>query len=253
MQNTTVEKRKRFSLGMRAQTKIEQSILGIFLVALALTMVLPFVYIIMVSFTDASVYSPGKLILWPEKWSMDAYRYIISGRGFINALKATLFITLIGTPLNVLCNAGLGYMLSKPTLPGRGVFSKIVMFTMLFGAGMIPNYINMSNLGLLNSQFACILPSACGAWNVMVMRSFFQGLPVELEEAARIDGCSDARIFAQIILPLSKAMLATFTLFAAVSYWNTYFSAIMYITKTDKQPLQVFLQKLYFLPPLRMS
>lgn len=231
-------------MGMRAKIFLGQSGLNTILFLLAAVMVVPFIYIVMVSFTDASVYETGKFILWPEKWSLDAYKYVLTGSGFLDAMKSTLFITLVGTPLSVLFNAGLGYMLSKNTLPGKSVINKLVMFTMLFGAGMIPGYINMSNLGLINTWWACILPGTCSAWNIMVMKSFFQGLPGELEEAAKIDGCGIMRIFIRIVLPLSKAMLATFTLFGAVSYWNTYFSAVMYITKTSMQPLQVFLQKI---------
>lgn len=231
-------------MGMKAKIFVGQSILNVILFLLAAVMVLPFIYIVMVSFTDASVYEVGKFILWPEKWSLDAYKYVLKGSGFTDALKSTLFITFVGTPLNVLFNSGLGYMLSKNDLPGKSIINKAVVFTMLFGAGMIPGYINMSNLGLINTWWAIILPGTCSAWNVMVMKSFFQGLPMELEEAAEIDGCSTLRIFTIIVLPLSKAMLATFTLFGAVSYWNTYFSAIMYITKTSMMPLQVFLQKI---------
>jgi len=230
-------------MGMKAKENLYQLILGLFLLLLAGTMILPFVYILMVSFTDGSVYESGKFVLWPEKWSFEAYELILSGNGFLNSLKTTLLITGIGTPLNVIFNAGLGYMLSKP-VPGKKVINKLVMFTMLFGAGMIPNFINIRNLGLLNSIFACILPGVCGAWTVMVMKSFFQSIPSELEEAAMIDGCGQLRIFTIIVLPLSKAMLATFTLFAAVSYWNTYFSAVMYIADTTKMPLQVYVQKI---------
>ena len=235
---------KNKKLGMKAKIFLGQSVLDIILFLLAAVMVVPFIYVIMVSFTDGTVYEAGKLILWQEKWSLEAYELVLSGSGFGNALKATLFITLIGTPMNVLFNAGLAYMLSKKDLPGRTIINKLVMFTMLFDAGMIPNYINMSDLGLLNTWWASILPGACGAYTVMVMRSFFEGLPAELEEAAKIDGCSTIRIFGIIVLPLSKAMLATFTLFAAVSYWNTYFSAVMYLTRTDMYPLQVYLQKI---------
>ncbi len=231
-------------LGMRAKRFIGQSILNTILFMIAATMVLPVIYVIMVSFTDASVYEAGQFVLWPKKWSLEAYIYILRGSGFLNALKSTLFITLIGTPTSIIFNAGIAYMLSKRTLPGRNIINTLVMFTMLFGAGMIPSYINMSNLNLLNSWFAIILPGTCGAWTVMVMKSFFQNIPVELEEAAKIDGCGQLRIFSIIVLPLSKAMLATFTLFNAVSYWNTYFSAVMYITKASMQPLQVFLQKI---------
>ena len=235
---------KKKKLGMRAKIFIGQSILDIFLFILAATMVVPFIYIIMVSFTDSTVYEAGTLILWPKKWSTEAYELVLSGSGFLNALKSTLFITLVGTPMNVLFNSGLAYMLSKKAIPGRRIINKLVMFTMLFGAGMIPNYINMSNLNLLNTWWASILPATCGAWNVMVMRSFFEGLPIELEEAAEIDGCSQIKIFTTIVLPLSKAMLATFTLFAAVSYWNTYFSSVMYVTRTELISLQVYLQKI---------
>lgn len=233
----------RKKMGMKAKQNLCQFILGFFLLLLAGTMILPFIYVLTVSFTDGSVYESGKFILWPEKWSFEAYELILSGNGFLNALKSTLLITGIGTPMNVIFNAGLAYMLSKP-IPGRKFFNKVVMFTMLFGAGLIPNFINIRNLGLMDSIFASILPAACGAWTVMVMRSFFEGIPSELEEAAKIDGCGQLRIFATIVLPLSKAMLATFTLFAAVSYWNTYFSAIMYMTSTEKMPLQVYVQKI---------
>ena len=205
-------------------------------------MVLPFLYVIVVSFTDGSVYEAGSFYLWPKKWSADAYQLILSGSGFLNALKSTLFITLVGTPMNVLVCAGLAYLLSKP-VPGRGFLNKYVMITMLFSAGMIPNFMNMKALGLIDSYFACIFPSVCGAWTVMVMRSFFQSLPLELEEAAEIDGCGQLRMFATITLPLSKAMLASMTLFAFVSYWNTYFNAVMYLTSTAKATLQVYVQK----------
>ncbi len=238
-----MNKKERTKMGMKAKQRLYQTILGLILLLLAATMILPFVYILMVSFTDGSVYESGKFILWPKKWSLEAYELILSGNGFLNALKSTLLITCIGTPLNIMFNAGLGYMLSKP-VPGKKVINKLVMFTMLFGAGMIPNFINIRNLGLMNNIFACILPGVCGAYTVMVMKSFFQSIPSELEEAAMIDGCGQLRIFTIIVLPLSKAMLATFTLFAAVSYWNTYFSAVMYITDTKWSPLQVYVQKI---------
>ena len=114
------------------------------------------------------------------------------------------------------------------------------MFTMLFSAGMVPNFINMKQLHLLDSYWALILPGLCGAWTIMVMRSFFQSLPLELEEAAKIDGCGPLKI----VIPLSKPMLATMTLFSFVGYWNTYFNSVMYITSTAKQTLQVYVQKI---------
>lgn len=229
-------------LGMKVKENIYQAFLWIILLVIALTMILPFLYVVIISFTDASVYEVGKFMLWPKKWSTEAYQLILSGSGFLNSLKSSLIITGIGTPLSVLVNAGLAYMLSKP-IPGKKFFNKYVMFTMLFSAGMVPNFINIKQLGLIDSYWSCILPSMCGAWSVMVMRSFFQSLPLELEEAAKIDGCGQLRTFGKIVIPLSKPMFATMTLFAFVSYWNTYFNAVMYMTSSAKAPLQVYVQK----------
>lgn len=229
---------------MKRYENIYQFIIASILILLASTMILPFVYVIVISFTHPSAYHSGQFYLWPKVWSTDAYQLILSGVGFLNSLKSSAFITLVGTPINLMCNAGLAYMLSVDELPGRKIVNRLVMVTILFSAGIIPNFVNMSNLKLINSWFAIILPAACGAWTVMVMKSFFNSIPNELKEAATIDGCGTLRIFFQIIIPLSKAMLATFTLFAFVSYWNVYFNAIMYITDTAKTPLQVYLQKL---------
>ncbi|MFV0502444.1 MAG: carbohydrate ABC transporter permease [Lachnospirales bacterium] len=234
---------KKREMSMSLSENIYQGFLWVILGALALIMILPFVYVVLLSFTDSSVYVSGKLMLWPKKWSTEAYQLILSGSGFKNALKSSVIITALGTTFSVLFNAGLAYMLSKP-IPGKKFLNKFVMFTMLFSAGMVPAFMNIKQFNLIDSYFACILPGLCGAWTVMVMRSFFQSLPVELEEAAKIDGCSQIGIFSKIVLPLSKAMLATMTLFAFVSYWNTYFSAVMYLTSTDKSPLQVYLQKI---------
>lgn len=241
LQNAAVMNRKK--MGMKAKENMYQAVLWLVLTVLALTMVLPFLYVVILSFTDATAYEAGKLILWPEKWSAEAYELILSGAGFLNALKSTLLITVVGTPLSVIVNAGLAYALSKP-IPGKKFLNKYVMFTMLFNAGMVPNFINMKQLHLIDSYWALILPSLCGAWTVMVMRSFFQSLPGDLEEAAKIDGCGPLRIFTLIVIPLSKPMLATMTLFSFVGYWNTYFNSVMYTTTTAKQTLQVYVQKI---------
>lgn len=227
---------------MKAKENIYQSILWLILIIIAGTMILPFLYVVVLSFTDSTAYVAGEFMLWPKKWSLAAYKLILSGTGFLNSLKSTIFITAVGVPLSVFLNAGLAYMLSKP-IPGRSFINKYVMITMLFTAGMVPNFMNINSLGLIDNYFACILPAACGAWSIMVMRSFFQSLPIELEEAAKIDGCGQLRIFGTIVVPLSKAMLATMTLFSFVSYWNTYFNSIMYMTSTAKASLQVYVQK----------
>ncbi|MCL5996606.1 MAG: carbohydrate ABC transporter permease [Chloroflexi bacterium] len=239
MNNLAVAYKSRY----RARETVFQVILGILLSAIAAVMILPMVYVVAVSFTDATIYVPNQLTFWPSKWSLDAYRYILAGPGFTNALKASLFLTIVGTPLNLMVTAGFAYALSKPELPGRRVLLALVLFTMLFSAGLIPGYLLVRGLGLLDTWWAIILPGIADAWSLLVFKSFFQSIPRELEDAARIDGCNDLVIFWRIVLPLSKAPLATFGLFFAVGYWNTYFSAIIYIKDATMWPLQVMLQQ----------
>jgi len=227
----------------RAWELLYQLVLGTVLLLIAAIMLIPLLYVLAVSFTDPSVYKSGKLILWPEKWSLSAYRLVLSGNGFGNALQASLFITLVGTSLSMFVSSTFAYMLSKPELPGRRVILALVLFTMLFSPGLIPHYLLVRSLGLLNSWWALILPVVTNAWTLLVLKSFFQTLPRELEEAAKIDGANDIYIFFRIIVPLSKAPLAAIALFFAVGYWNTYFTAVIYLTDATKWPLQVMLQQ----------
>ncbi|MBT2757842.1 carbohydrate ABC transporter permease [Mesobacillus foraminis] len=220
-----------------------QLFIGLILSLIALSMVFPFIYVLAVSLTDASAYNGNSLNFWPKDWSLEAYKIIFTGEGFMDALKSTVFITGIGTPLVVVVSCMFAYMLSKKTLPARKMMLTLITFTLLFSPGLIPNYLLIKNLGLLDSLWAVILVGSANAWTILVMKSFFQSIPAELEESAKIDGCSDLGVFFKIILPLSKPMLAAFSLFTAVGYWNTYFNAIIYITDPSKWPLQVFLQQ----------
>jgi putative aldouronate transport system permease protein len=138
----------------------------------------------------------------------------------------------------------MAYALSRKYLHGRGIFNFIVVFTMLFSGGMIPSFILVQSLGLIDSLWALILPSAISAYNMIIMRNFFQGIPDSLEESAKMDGCSDWGVFFRIILPLSLPSIATISLFYAVSYWNTYQSAILYINDSAKWPIQVLLRQI---------
>jgi putative aldouronate transport system permease protein len=230
-------------MGMKLQENIYQFIVGTILFLLAMSMVFPFLYIISISFTHSSVYVSNELRFWPEKWSIEAYQIIFAGEGFLASLKSSLFLTFVGTPIQIMISCMMAYMLSKQGLPGRKIMLNLVVFTLLFGPGLIPNYLLIRELGLLNTYWAIILPGTANAWTLLVMKSFFQNIPKEVEESAKMDGCSDMGVFFKIVLPLSKAMLAAFTLFAAVGLWNTYFSAIVYITDSFKWPLQVFLQQ----------
>lgn len=225
----------------RFQFFASQLILSMLLLVVALTMLTPFLFVLSSSLTEVSRYDSRIMRLWPGTFSLRAYRLVLTGRGFVNALKASLFITGLGTPLNIFVTACFAYGLSKPRVPGRSIILTIVLITMLFGGGLIPFFLLIRRLGLLDTWWALILPSLTGPWGILVLKSFFQNLPVELEESARIDGSSDLGVFFRIVLPLSKAPLAAMTLFSAVGFWNVYFSAVIFISQPEKWPLQVFL------------
>lgn len=244
IQTVIAKSRPAGSMGYRRSEQLYQLILGFFLSLLALLMLFPLYYVISVSFTDSSVYREGVFTLAPAKLSIAAYEWVLAGRGFWNSFKASLFLVIVGTPLVLLFNASCAYMVSKTDLPGRRFIMGYLLATMLFGAGMIPTYLWIKQLGLLDTWWALILPGMVSPWTVFVLKSFFQTLPRDLEDAARIDGCNELETFWRIVLPLSKAPLAAIGLFAAVGFWNTYFSAVLYISDATKWPLQVVLQQI---------
>ncbi|GAB1157696.1 MULTISPECIES: carbohydrate ABC transporter permease [Paenibacillus] len=215
------------------------------LVALiSLACIFPFLYVFSVSFTDPKVYVPLKFYLFPEKWSLESYRYILSTNSFINAFKSTLFITVVGTILNIIVSFTMAYGLTKRSLPGHKWIMGLVIFTLVFSAGIIPNYLLVKELGLLNSYWSMILPGLTNAWSLIVIKSFLESLPSELEDAAQIDGCSDLTAFFRIIVPLSMPAIATFTLFFAVGHWNAYFNALIYLSDSSKWTLQLLIKTL---------
>ena len=201
--------------------------------AIAIVMLYPFIYVVAMSFADPQSVSSGQL--FPTAFSLDAYTSILGGGVITRALLVSAGITLVGTLLSTLFTAMLAYGLvrSRDIPGGRGILI-MVLLTMLFGAGLIPNFILVRELGLLNSYWALILPVLISPFNMVVMRAFFMGLPQELLESARIDGASELRVFLQMVLPLSKAVIAVIALFYAVGYWNVFFNAMIYIHDTEK-------------------
>lgn len=210
----------------------------------ALICFLPFVYVFSVSFTSPDVYVPLTVYLFPKKWSLENYKYLLSTRTFLDAISSTTYVTVIGTVINLFVTFTFAYGLTRRELPGRKFFTAITIFTMLFNAGIVPFYILIKDLHLMNSLWALILCSATSAWNIMVVRSFMAGIPEELQEAARIDGSSDFGIFFRIVLPLSLPCLASFILLFAVAHWNTYFNALLFITDSTKWTLQLLVKSL---------
>lgn len=211
---------------------------------ISLISIAPFIYITSVSLTDPSVYVPYKLYLIPEKLSFSAYSYILSTSSFIIATKNTIFITVVGTALNIVFTFTMAYALTKKEMPHRNFILGIVIFALLFNAGIVPNYLLVRTLGLMNSPWALILPALTNSWMLIIAKSFIDALPPELEETAKIDGCNEIGIFLKVIMPLSKASIATLTLFFAVFHWNTYFTALVYLNDMEQQTLQVYVKSL---------
>lgn len=229
-------------IGSTTGEKIFYAVNKIFMVLLIIIMVYPFWYIVMYSLSNSKLAATGGLFLIPKGFSLESYKTMIGNVSFLSGFKVSIIVTICGTVFATFFTATTAYAISKKRLRARNFFTFLILFTMLFNGGMIPTYLLVKQLGLLDSYLALILPSAIGAWNIFLMRSFFVGIPDELEEAAKIDGASDLTVFFTIILPLSKAVLATVGLFLAVGYWNDFFSTILYITDKNKWALQAVLR-----------
>ncbi|MCA0753679.1 carbohydrate ABC transporter permease [Paenibacillus sp. N4] len=219
----------------------------IFLTVFAIAAVLPFIYVISGSFaTDAEI-TRRAVFLIPETFSLAAYEFIFSTDTILKGIGVSMYVTVFGTIVNLFFTVTMAYPLARRGLMGRNVVLNLVIFSMLFGGGMIPTYLVIRELNLLDSYWALILPGAISAFNLIIVKNFFQELPPGLEEAARIDGCSELGLLWRIVLPLSKPVLATFTLFYAVGHWNDFFAALLYINDPAKWPLQVLLRQIVLL------
>ncbi|MCE5168697.1 carbohydrate ABC transporter permease [Paenibacillus profundus] len=214
------------------------------LILIALATVFPIYYTIVLSFTDPTEYYSKPLILFPEKWTLDAYRYLLSNGLFVSALGVSTFLATVGTALSLIVTAGLAYALSRKRLRFRRAMMFLILLTFLFQPGLVPAYLIVRNLGLIDSIWSLILPSLTSGWYALLMKGFFDSIPDSLEEAGRIDGCNEIGVFWRIMLPLSLPALVAFGLFFAVGYWNTYFNALMYINDQNRWPLQVLLQNM---------
>ena len=214
-----------------------------FFVLLAVVMLLPLWTVLMTSLVDTGEYFARSLILWPRSFYLDSYRYIFTaGSEIFTSLLVTAALTVVGSLYSMLITTSLAYGLSKRALPGGRFFILLVTVTMFFSGGLIPYYLLIRSLGLMNTFAVLFLPSAVNTWNFLVIKSFFAQLPAELEESARMDGASDIRVFFRIVLPLSLPVLATFTLFYAVFYWNTWWPTTLFIQKKGLFTLQYVLR-----------
>ncbi|NMO96821.1 carbohydrate ABC transporter permease [Paenibacillus lemnae] len=217
------------------------------LIIIALVTILPFLHVIAGSFTTVTELAQKQFVLFPTVWSLDAYKYIFSTNTIFKALGVSIGVTFFGTLFSMVVTALMAYGLSRKDLDGRNLIMFAVVFTMLFSGGMIPTFLVVKSMGLIDSYGALIIPSAINAFNLIIMRNFFQNLPEGLEESAKIDGAGDWKILFRIVIPLSMPAIATISLFYAVTYWNTYMQAILYMNDADKWPIQVILRQIVIL------
>lgn len=204
----------------------------------------PFLYLVAQSFSSESAIVQGLVKVWPVDFNLTTYKSVISKGDFIRYYGNTIFYAVIGTVGSLLFSAMLAYPLSKPELRLNKIAAPLIIFTMYFGGGMIPNYVLMTYLGLRDTVAAFILPGLIGTYYVLLMKSFFAGIPRELEEAGSIDGLTHIGIFFKIVLPLSKPIMATMALFYMTGYWSNWFNAFLYLDDKKKWPVAYYLRQI---------
>ena len=226
--------------GDRTFYAIVNAIVGVFM----LIVLIPLVNIVASSFSSPGAVSSGKALFWPVEFSLDGYKTVFQNKMIGTAYFNTFFYTVVGTMINLAMTMMAAYALARKNLPYKGFFMFLFTFTMLFSGGTIPNYMLIVNLKLYDTRWAMLLPGAISVYNMIIARTFIQNIPNELYEAASIDGCSDARYFFTMVIPLSVTLLSVLTLYYAVAHWNSYFDAFLYLTNRKLYPLQIVLREI---------
>jgi putative aldouronate transport system permease protein len=238
--------------GARGRTRIQTSrgyrvfqvCNALILTAVVVVTLYPFLNIVAQSFSSESAITAGHVNVLPKGFNLTTYKKVMSDSAFWQNYRNTVVYTVVATGISMVLTTCYAYVLSKKQLKGRKVLIGIAMFTMFFNGGLIPNYVLVSDLGLRNTIWAIVLPNAVSVFNLLVMKAFFESMPAELEEAAAVDGLNTYGTLFRIVLPLSKAVLATMVLFYAVSFWNSWFSAFLYMDRSDLFPVTVYLRNL---------
>lgn len=240
---------KKGKLNSKVSNPLEDKILYFVVYTVVILMMIiilyPIIFVVSASFSDGTEVQLGHVYLWPVKPTLEGYRAVFSHKNVLTGYRNTIFYTLAGTLINVIVTVLCAYPLSRRDLPFRGFFMFLFVFTMFFGGGLIPTYLLVNSLGMVNTIWALLIPGAMSVYNMIITRTFFQNsIPQELLEASQIDGCSDARYFFSILLPLSQAVISVIALYYAVGHWNSYFNALIYIRDTKLQPLQLILRNI---------
>ncbi len=223
--------------------------------AIALICVLyPLVYIVSASISSPTYVNSGEMWLLPKGITFEGYQRVFENQSIWQGYANTILYTVVGTLVNLLVTIPAAYALSRSDFVGRGFFMAMFLVTMFFSGGLIPTYLLVKNLGLVNTMWALILPGAASVWNIIVARTFFQStIPKELQEAAHIDGCTNLRLFWKIVIPLSAPIIAVMALFYGVGHWNSYFNALVYLNDESKYPLQMVLRQILVLQEMTGS
>lgn len=228
--------------------KIFSLVKNVFMLLATISVAYPLIYIVSASISDSYAVMSGEVVLWPVRPSLDAYRAVFRSRQLMIGYRNSLLYTSLGTAINLFVTLLAAYPLSRKDFYGRNLFMLFFSFTMLFSGGLIPTYLLVLNLGMINTVWAMVIPNAMSVWNMIIMRTYFQSnISIDLCEAAELDGCSDIRIIWRIVLPLSGPILAVMALFYAVGHWNSYFNALIYLTSPNMQPLQMVLRNILIL------
>lgn len=210
----------------------------------ALLWLYPLVYVVSASFSDPNALLNGEVVLLPKGFNFNAYKYIFQNDQILVGYGNTIFYSVVGTLYNMVLTICAAYPLSRSDLKGRNLLTVMITFTMFFGGGMIPTYLNLNSLHMLNTRWVMFVPAAISATNFIIMRNYFtHSVPGELIESAHIEGASQLQILSKIVLPLSKPILGVLTIYYMAGHWNAYFSAIIYLSDENLMPLQVFLRR----------
>lgn len=226
----------------------------IFLTAIVIIVVYPLIFVISASISDPAAVSSGKMWLLPIDITFDGYKLILQDASIWLGYRNTIFYTTVGTLIHLFVLLPCAYALSRKELMGRKYILWIILFTMMFSGGLIPTYLVIKTLGMLDTMWALVIPGVVGAWSILVARTFFQqSIPDQLVEASKIDGASDFYIFLRIVLPLSLPIVAVMSLFHAVGLWNQYFNALIYLSDRDKYPLQLILREILVVNQMQLG
>lgn len=231
-------------MALKRKKSVFDIILGAVMVLIVFFTVYPVYYIFINSISSSMAVGANKVILYPIGINFKAYSVVFKDAGIMRSFLNSIIYTVVGTALNVSLTAMCAYPLSRKDLYGKKFFVAVIMFTMFFSGGIIPLFLTIVDLNMYNTVWAVLFPSAIGVYNVIVMRTFFQGIPYELTESAYIDGANDIRIFIKIILPLSLPIVATMTLFYGVGNWNSFYNALMFLSDKDMYPIQLVLRSI---------